>query len=173
MRAAFALVIRICKFSTLRESNKVIMVKAFCGVLLSILWLNSFAQKWDTLPRNPQHYNDRVAKFKSQKIPKGQIVFVGNGLIENGNWRTLLADSAVANLGIEGDITFGVMARVREVVALKPSKIFLLVGTDDFAKGIPEENIMENIFSIAYKLKKAVPPGGVVVMSVLPVNHNI
>ena len=142
-----------------------------CGIALVIVSAGAYGQqKWDTLPKLQDHYRARVAEFKKLPAAVSKTLILGNGLVENGNWKALLRDSSVANFGIEGDITYGVMVRLREVVSSKPSLILIEIGADDFSKGIPEENVMENIFSIAHKLRKALPSSKIVVQGIIPVN---
>ena len=75
------------------------------------------------------------------------------------------------NRGISGDITFGILSRMEEVVKRKPSKLFLLIGINDIAKNIPDEVIMENIFSMVGRMRNSSPKTKVFVQSILPTNN--
>lgn len=51
--------------------------------LTLLLWFSAwsgYAQQrtWDTIPNQPEHYQKRVAEFKSQPVVKGKTVFLGN-----------------------------------------------------------------------------------------------
>ncbi|MBK8292906.1 MAG: sialate O-acetylesterase [Flammeovirgaceae bacterium] len=119
----------------------------FCllGILLTTL---TYAQKrtYDTVPNLPEHYWVRVEKFKKETNISGKVVFLGNSITEGGNWKKLLKDSTIINRGISGDNTFGVIARIDEIVKLKPASLFILIGTNDLSKKIPDEIVIENIF---------------------------
>ncbi len=127
--------------------------------------------KYDTLPNLPEHYVRRMAMFQAEPETPGAIVMLGNSITEGGNWKRLLGDSTVLNRGISGDVTFGVLNRLDEVLRHKPSKIYLLIGINDLSRNTPEEVIIENIFSIAKRIQSRSPKTEVFVQSILPINE--
>lgn len=132
----------------------------------------SFSQRtWDTIPNLPELYKQRVELFKKEPVVKEKIIFLGNSIPEAGNWKKLLGDSTVINRGIGGDITFSMLLRLDDVVKRQPSKVFLLIGINDISKGIPDEVILENIFSIVSKLLST--NAQVFVQSIFPVNPSV
>src|SRR4051794_8025406 len=101
--------------------------------LFSLTW--SFAQRtWDTIPMLPQLYQQRYELFKKEPIVKGRVLFLGNSITQGGNWKKLLKDTTVINRGISGDVTFGILNRLGEVIQREPSKLFLLIGINDISK---------------------------------------
>lgn len=128
---------------------------------------------YDTLPNSPAHYKARMDRFNKEPVVTGKILFLGNGLIESGNWRRLLKDSTIINRGISGDNTFGVLQRTEDVTRRKPLKIFLLIGVDDLSKNIPTATVLENIFSIVSKIRSGTPKSQIFVQSLLPVNTTL
>ncbi|HZY79804.1 MAG TPA: GDSL-type esterase/lipase family protein [Cyclobacteriaceae bacterium] len=142
-------------------------------VVLCFIALNCQAQDWDTIPVLPDHYNNKLEAFKKQKASTGKILFLGNSITEMGDFKTLLKDTTVVNRGIGGDITFGVIARIEEVTRFKPSKLFLLIGVNDLSKRIPENVILNNIFSIVSLIHAQSPKTKVYVQSILPVNPTV
>ncbi|HWA33895.1 MAG TPA: GDSL-type esterase/lipase family protein [Cyclobacteriaceae bacterium] len=135
----------------------------------------SLAQKrgYDTLPNLPDHYTQRLAKFRAEKAETGKIMFLGNSITEGGNWRKLLKDSSVVNRGISGDNTFGVIKRIDEVIRFQPSKLFMLIGVNDLSKNIPNSAVIENIFSIVSMIHSGAPKTKIYVQSLLPVNPGV
>lgn len=136
---------------------------------------STYAQQrtYDTVPNLPEHYWVRMEKFKKETNIQGKTVFLGNSITEGGNWKKLLKDSSIINRGISGDNTFGVIARIEEIIKLKPSKIFILIGTNDLSKSIPDEVVIENIFAIVSKIKAGSPKTKIFVQSILPVNETV
>jgi lysophospholipase L1-like esterase len=131
------------------------------------------AQKtWDTIPNMPQHYLDQVAIFNKQPIVTGKIMFIGNSITEGANWKKLLKDSTIINRGISGDITFGVLNRVEDVIKRKPSKLFILIGINDLFKEIPDEVILQNILSFIRQVKSGSTKTTLFIQSILPVNKS-
>ncbi len=91
------------------------------------------------------YYHQRHSFFKSMPFTKGDIVFLGNSITDGAEWSELFADNRMKNRGISGDISAGVLHRIDEVVQRKPSKIFLLIGTNDLARGISSDSVVKNI----------------------------
>ena len=49
----------------------------------------------DTIPNQPDHYRSQLAKFQFESKLSANIIFLGNSIIEGGNWRAMLKDSSV------------------------------------------------------------------------------
>jgi lysophospholipase L1-like esterase len=148
------------------------MKKCCSFLVLSFLSCWVCAQTWDTIPNLPDHYRQKVEEFKKEPIVKGRTLFLGNRLTEGGNWRKLLRDSSIVNRGIAGDITFGVLNRINDIIKRQPSRLFLLIGMDDIGKGIPDEVIMENVFSVIHRIRKASSTTKIFLQSILPINSS-
>lgn len=147
----------------------------FYWVVFWLLAIPGFSQKrtYDTVPNMPEHYWVRMEKFKKETNIPGKVVFLGNSITEGGNWKKLLKDSTIINRGISGDNTFGVLARLDEIIKLKPASLFILIGTNDLSKKIPDEIIIENIFAIVSRIKAGSPKTKIYVQSILPVNNTV
>jgi lysophospholipase L1-like esterase len=137
-----------------------------------IAQLSAQTKTYDTLPNVPDHYIKRYALFKTEPVKTGAIVMIGNSITEGGNWKKLLGDSSVLNRGISGDVTFGVLNRLEEVLRHKPAKIFLLIGINDLSRNTPDEVIIENLFTIAKRIKTASPKTELFIQSILPTNES-
>jgi lysophospholipase L1-like esterase len=100
----------------------------------------------------------------------GAVVFLGDSITEG--WSTLAADFPkmhVANRGIGGDITSGVLYRLDDdVLSLKPKAIVLLIGTNDLGDGADAEDPAHNIQLILDAIKKYDPNLKVIVCTVMP-----
>jgi lysophospholipase L1-like esterase len=125
---------------------------------------------YDTIPFIPEHTPQRLAQFKNEPIVTGKIMFLGNSITEMGNWRTVLNDTTVINRGIGGDITYGVLKRLKDITDRRPSKIFILLGINDIGKDIPDAVIADNYLKIVKEIHTKCPETKVFVQSVLPVN---
>jgi lysophospholipase L1-like esterase len=133
-------------------------------------WTNQ--RLFDTTGFLPDHYIQRVAQFEKEPLVPGRIIFLGNSITEMGDWKAATGDSTVINRGIGGDITFGVLKRLNDVVDRKPSKVFLLIGIN-IGKDIPDSVIAGNIGKIVTLIKDGSPSTKVYVESILPVNPTI
>jgi lysophospholipase L1-like esterase len=99
------------------------------------------------------------------------ILFLGNSITERGEWAELLPGRKIANRGIGGDNTFGVLARLDGVIKQKPKKIFLLIGINDIGRGLPTEVILNNYRRIVAELRAGLPGSKLIIESVLPMNE--
>lgn len=127
----------------------------------------------DTIGFMPEYYPQRVAIFEKEPIITGRIIFLGNSITQLGDWKKLLHDSTVINRGIAGDITFGVLKRLDDVIRRQPSKLFLLIGINDIGKDIPDEVIANNIRKIIERVQAESPSTKIYVQSILPVNPDV
>jgi lysophospholipase L1-like esterase len=102
---------------------------------------------------------------------QGALVFLGDSITQG--WKDSLEPSfpgiKVANRGISGDTTRGVLIRLQEdVIALNPSGVVLLIGTNDIEEGAGAWTIVSNIRLILQELRKHDPAMPVVVCQVMP-----
>jgi lysophospholipase L1-like esterase len=75
----------------------------------------------------------------------------------------------IANRGISGDTTRGMLIRLRDdVLALKPTGVVLLMGTNDLEENAEPETIAGNFKLILAELKKHDPKMPVIVCQVFP-----
>jgi lysophospholipase L1-like esterase len=125
---------------------------------------------YDTIPFIPEHTPQRLAQFAKEPIVTGRIIFLGNSITEMGNWKKTLNDTTVINRGIGGDITYGVLKRLRDITDRNPSKVFILLGINDIGKDIPEVVIADNYLKIVREIHNKCPQTKIYVQSVLPVN---
>ena len=125
---------------------------------------------YDTIPFIPEHTTDKLAQFQKEPIVTGHIIFLGNSITEMGNWKKVLNDTTVINRGIGGDITYGLLRRLKDVTDRQPSKLFILCGINDIGKDIPDAVIGDNMLKIVNRVHAACPQTKIYVQSVLPLN---
>lgn len=101
---------------------------------------------------------------------QGAVVFVGDSIL--GNWTDIakaFPKMHVANRGIGGDVSRGVLFRLKEdVLDLHPKAIVLLIGTNDLSAKEDPSVAISNISAIldAISAQSAAPP--VILCTVLP-----
>ncbi|TVZ57524.1 lysophospholipase L1-like esterase [Flavobacteriaceae bacterium MAR_2010_105] len=142
-------------------------MKKLLAVLLLTLVNVGFAQQYS------EHYYKRKALFENTPDTKNEIIFLGNSITEGGDWKALFPDKNVINRGISGDVTDGVLFRLDEVTASRPSKVFLLIGTNDMARGKSVDYVLENTEKIILQIKKQSEETKIYIQSILPINPNV
>ncbi len=88
---------------------------------------------------------------------KGAVVFLGDSITQGwgDNLGGVFPGVKVANRGISGDTTRGVLIRMKEdVLALDPSGVVLLIGTNDLEENADPETIAGNLKLIVTALKE-------------------
>jgi lysophospholipase L1-like esterase len=115
-------------------------------------------------------YEQKRTLFESLPNTKKEIIFLGNSISDFGEWAELFDDPHVKNRGISGDLSFGVLARLAEVTASKPAKIFLLIGINDLAREIPDERIIQNYRQIVQQIRRDSPRTRIYLQSIFPTN---
>ena len=147
-------------------------LKISLGYLLCLAFTFAHAQrpKWDSTYR-PGLYKFKVQLYESYPHSKKDIVFLGNSITDRVDWNELLGMVHVHNRGISGDITFGVLQRLNEVIDGYPEKVFILIGINDVSRNIPDSLIANNYREIVDRIKKASPRTKIYFQTLLPVNN--
>lgn len=135
----------------------------------------SIAQSWGVLPSYPDsifstYYHQRKSLFEGMPAGRGDILFVGNSITDGGEWGELFGDPKVRNRGISGDFTAGVLHRTASLAKGRPSKVFLMIGVNDLARGISTDSVARNILAFVSYFRKESPATRLFVQSLLPVS---
>jgi len=99
------------------------------------------------------------------------VVFLGDSITQGwgGGLGAAFPGVKVANRGISGDTTRGVLLRLREdVLALDPSAVVLLIGTNDLEEGATPEVVAGNLRLIVASLEQHDPRMPIVLCQVFP-----
>ncbi|MCF3650670.1 GDSL-type esterase/lipase family protein [Synoicihabitans lomoniglobus] len=87
---------------------------------------------------------------------QGALVFFGDSITQ-GWEKTMAADFAgvkIANRGISGDTTRGLLMRLElDVLALNPSGVVLLIGTNDIEEVMRNDAITNNVVELVERIK--------------------
>jgi lysophospholipase L1-like esterase len=141
-----------------------------CAFVLGITCLQAQTPAYDTGFR-PNNYALKVGQFKSYPHSAKDIVFLGNSITANVEWRELLGMENIKNRGISGDISFGILERLDEVIDGKPAKVFILIGINDVSRNIPDEIIVANYRKIISRIQQGSPQTKIYFHTLLPVNN--
>jgi lysophospholipase L1-like esterase len=125
---------------------------------------------YDTFYRST-YYEQKVTQFSTLPDTKHEIIFLGNSITDIGEWAEIWQNKNVKNRGISGDNTFGVLARLDEVLSSRPAKIFIMIGINDISKDIPDTIIVDNYKKIINRISKESPRTKLYVQSILPTNN--
>jgi len=115
--------------------------------------------------------NKRTAWAEHVQADQKALVFLGDSITQG--WGDQMGGAfpgvKVANRGISGDTTRGVLIRLQEdVLALKPSGVVILLGTNDLEEGASPETIAGNMKLIISELEQSDKEMPIVLCLVFP-----
>ena len=152
------------------KSNIKKLLIAFHLIFIIVLnQANAQTVKWDSIYR-PGKYVEQVAKFKADVKSKKDFIFLGNSITAGTDWAKLLNLPQAKNRGISGDITFGVLERLQDVIDGKPKKVFILIGINDISRNIPDSVILGNYKKMVERIRKGAKKTQIYFNTLLPVN---
>ncbi|MEM6279482.1 MAG: GDSL-type esterase/lipase family protein [Verrucomicrobiota bacterium] len=169
---------------------KLPLVAALCGLSLSLLLaeeavvtaplgLPSVDEERDVpgegLLRRYTSYAKRYPEFRAQwatevEKDQGAVVFLGDSITQG--WGTEFKGQfegiKLANRGIGGDTTRGMLLRLADVTALNPSAVVLLMGTNDIEVDIAPKAVGRNFEKIISGLKEHNPDMPIILCRMFP-----
>lgn len=122
----------------------------------------------------------------SGEMPKGQttpdnmrdtitsesIVFLGNSLTYGGKWNELFGITNAVNRGIIGNTAADIDARLGEVTAGKPRKIFLMCGVNDVSHDLTADSVAHAVIGLVDRILRETPGTKLYLQSLLPINNS-
>ena len=154
----------------------IILLLVIAIAVLSVLLVIANQRKisWEM----SEYHKDKNMSFSIQNanLSKGQIIFIGDSITDLYPLDDFYTDLDLAcyNRGIGGDVSRGVLDRLEtSIFALEPSKIVLMIGTNDIDWGVPNEELIENYRLILDKIKETQPTVELYFMSVIPQNKKL
>jgi lysophospholipase L1-like esterase len=102
---------------------------------------------------------------------RNAVVFLGDSITQGwgGGLGAAFPGVKVANRGISGDTSRGVLIRLKQdVLALDPSAVVLLIGTNDLEEGAAPDVVAGNVKLILAALEEHAPRMPIVVCQVFP-----
>ncbi len=119
------------------------------------------------------YYYHKKEHFEMLPDTENEIVFLGNSITDNCEWAELFNNPNIKNRGIGGDDTDGILERLSEVTNSKPSKIFIMIGTNDLAYGKTVDHVVSNYHNIIDSIRLQSPETDIYIQSVLPTEDAI
>jgi lysophospholipase L1-like esterase len=102
---------------------------------------------------------------------RGKIVFFGDSLTDFYPIQEFFDEPTIYNRGVAGDTTDDLLARINNVTDISPSKVFLLIGSNDIGLGKTPSYVAQNTKNIMQKIKDACPDCAIYLQSQYPVRR--
>lgn len=115
----------------------------------------------------------KVEKIVIKKVMDENIVFLGDSITQGYNLEKYYDDIHVVNSGINGNVTDDILDNMYErVYRYNPSKVFLLIGTNDLQHDKDVDYIYNNIKKIVSEIHNERPNAKIYVESIYPINNS-
>ncbi|MBQ8131909.1 MAG: hypothetical protein IJ193_05405 [Bacilli bacterium] len=141
-----------------------------CAIVLVIVsFLLGFAISYRFAVKT-QIQVEKVDVIKEVKVADDNYVFLGDSITDFYDLGDYYKDLPVINSGINGNNTQDVLDSLNSRVYLyNPSKVFILLGTNDYVSLRRNDSIKENITKIVEEIHKHRPLAQIYIESMLPV----
>ena len=149
-----------------KEKNKYRNNFRFLCVVSIILFLMTLLFIYIHVTYEPKYIE------KEKLIQDENIVFLGDSLTYRYDLDKYYEGYNVVNSGIDGNITQNILDDMyNRVYKYNPSKVVLLIGTNDINASVSEKQTISNIKSIVNNIKKHRPHAKIYIESLYPINN--
>jgi lysophospholipase L1-like esterase len=114
--------------------------------------LRAIKQLVSPSPSYLDHFYHKKSYFEQHGRHDSDVVFIGDSITEGVAWEDLFPSLKIANRGITGDRTDGVLNRLDSIYSTNARKAFIMIGINDFADGAEVNDVLENYRSIVSNL---------------------
>ena len=115
-----------------------------------------------------------IKAYKDRYIIPENIVFLGDSITDYYDLDKYYPDNNVVNSGISGNVADDILSDMyNRVYKYNPSKIFLLIGTNQIPVGDSDDDIVEDIKKIVNIIHENRPIAKIYVESIYPVNKGL
>ena len=119
-----------------------------------------------------KHYKNKLHEIAHRDYEKGNIVLLGDCVIENLDIEKYFDNPVIYNNGISGDTTTLLKETLyKRAIKYKPSKVFISIGSNDIGfDGRPVKEIYNNIIDIVKELRRRSKDSEIYLVTIVPVN---
>ena len=163
-----------------KKDNKkqlLVLILVVSIVLNSVLLLvinnknNSINKLNDNLESEKNNYKEEIESIKDNYT---NYLFLGDSITEYYDLDKYFPDMPVVNSGVAGDTTDDILNDMKgRVYDYNPSKVFLLIGTNDLRDEKSVDEVVDNIKKIIENIETNKKDAEIYLESIYPVNEEI
>jgi lysophospholipase L1-like esterase len=117
--------------------------------------------------------NNRLSVFEQLPVGPDDIVFLGDSILDLGEWHEFLDDGHAKNRGINGDDTHTILDRLNQIMVGRPRHVVVLCGINNFQKRIPFAQTTNEYAQIVAMISSQSQHTDIWLLPVLPVNTRL
>lgn len=140
-------------------------IRSFAAVIALSLGLSAFADG----PFRAHRYDS----FQATPTEPGQIVFAGNSITNMHSWfEAFGSHQDVIGRGNSGGFATEILEHLESYIDSKPSKLFLMIGTNDISSGTAYAKTASDIQTICKRVRLESPETEIYLETILPRSAN-
>jgi lysophospholipase L1-like esterase len=93
------------------------------------------------------------AQLRPELAPP-EVMMLGDSITEAGPWQALFPKTRMVNRGVSGYTTYDLLREMKATVALRPAKVFLMIGINDLLRRATVEQTFKQYTLIVDALQK-------------------
>ena len=161
-----------------KSNNKLILIVLVISLFVNAFFLlrvNNLDSSVDslntTIEENKKDYEKQIETLKEDYT---NYLFLGDSITDYYDLDKYYEGLPVVNSGISGNTTEDILNDMKgRVYNYNPSKVFLLIGTNDLIHDVSVDDIVSNIERIINEINSNEPQAEIYVESVYPVNDDL
>ena len=102
--------------------------------------------------KHSDYFYHKKLFFEQHSDHPYDVVLIGDSLTDNAEWQDLFPTLRLANRGIDGDRTDGILKRLEGIYSTSAPKAFIMIGINDFSWGKSVDEVFDNYKNIVNKL---------------------
>lgn len=141
----------------------------FTRFLAAALGIAACTVAWADGPFRAHRYDS----FKATPTEPNQIVFAGNSITNMHSWfEAFGSHQEIIGRGNSGGFAYELLDNLESYIDSKPSKLFVMIGTNDVSSGQSYKMTAKRIETIARRVRLESPETEVYIESILPRSNN-
>jgi len=105
-------------------------------------------------PQRDSYWREKASFFTTLGA-HADVVMVGDSITDGADWDEMFPGVSIANRGIDGDTTDGVLERMDGILAVHAKKAFVMLGINDLSRGRDVEAVFADYRKIIERLEQS------------------
>lgn len=130
-----------------------------------------------SMAQTPKFHNDyydcRMAAYAKMPIPENAMIWIGDSIVEQAWWESLIKEKNLVNRGIGGDNTYGMLHRLPLYLESSPRKIFIFAGINDISANYPVDDVFANFVAMVKMIQEKAPECEIFIQSPITPNNDV
>lgn len=120
-------------------------------------------------------YMEQVQVIAHREFEKGQVILLGDCVMDNIDMNRFFPDVVIYNNGVEGDTTTRLLDTIyKRAIKYKPSKLFLSIGSNDLAyETYSVKEVYHHIVDIVETIRSRSKDTEIYLVTTLPVHPSL